>query len=172
MFYGNFNSKQNTKAFFRLYNNIYPLVKNKIPEVQLLVLGANPPKDIIKLNNNNNIKVTGFVSDIREFISSANIFILPLELGAGFRTRVIEVMAMGIPVIGTHNAIDSIELVYGIHGFITENDVEIANYAIELLTDSELRNKISEECIKFVKKKYTIGATYKKLSIYYSDLIL
>ena len=52
--------------------------------------------------------------------------ILPMSIAGGFRTRVVEVMAMGVPVIGTHNALDCLEMENGIHGFITDNDSEMA----------------------------------------------
>ena len=170
LFYGSMGSAQNVKAFFRLFNDIFPRIKSKIPDTKLIVLGANPPAGIKKLDDGKNIHVLGYVEDIREWISKAKIMILPLDIASGFRTRVVEVMAMGVPVIGTHNALDSIEMTSEVHGYVTESDDEMAERAIQLLNDSGLRKYMSEECRRFVAEKYTIEATYGKLSKYYMDL--
>lgn len=170
LFYGSMGSAQNVKAFFRLFNDIFPGIKSKIPDAKLIVLGANPPEEIKKLHDGKNIRVLGYVEDIREWISKAKIMILPLDIAGGFRTRVVEVMAMGVPVIGTHNALDSIEMTRGVHGYVTDSDEEIAEWASLLLNDSGLRWHMSKECRKFVAEKYSIEATYGKLSKYYMDL--
>ena len=170
LFYGSMGGEQNIIAFWRLYNNILPEIKKEIPEVKLIVLGANPPKKIKNLDNGISIIITGYVEDVREYISKSSVMILPLETGGGFRSRIVEVIATGIPVIGTHNALDNTEMLNGIHGFITDSDKKMAKYAIKLLNDFKLRNQMSEECRKFVSEKYTIEATYGKLSKYYSEL--
>ena len=170
LFYGSMGGEQNVIAFWRLYNNILPEIKKENPSVKLIVLGATPPKEIINLDKGNSIIITGYVEDVREYISKSSVMILPLVTGGGFRSRIIDVMAMGVPVIGTHNALDSIEMTNCVHGYITDNDDEMVKHAIELLNNHNLRNKMSEECIKFVSEKYTIEATYGKLSKYYSEL--
>ena len=170
LFYGNMRGKQNIDAFYRLYNQILPKILSKIPEVKLIVLGADPPEDIKKKHNGGNIIITGYVDSLQEWIARSTIMILPLDLGGGFRTRVVEVMAMGVPVIGTNNALNSIEMVSGEHGYITDNDEEIANYAVSLMKNNKLRKEMSVSCQNFVKERYTIEATYGKLSEYLSKI--
>lgn len=170
LFYGSLGSKQNIDAFFRFFYKIFPQIKNIIPEVHLIVLGANPSKGIRRLNNNENIEVTGFVEDVRPFIARSSIKILPMDLAGGFRSRVVEVMAMGVPVLGTHNALDSIGFSNGIEGIIEDDDRLLAESAVELLTDSSLLKSMSKAAQVFAEKKYNIEATYGKLSKYYSAL--
>ncbi|UCH92180.1 MAG: glycosyltransferase [Candidatus Aminicenantes bacterium] len=169
LFYGNMGSEQNIKAFFRLYDHILPKIKSKIPGTELIVLGAYPPGKIRELHNGKDIFVTGFVKDTREWIAKASLMILPMEIAGGFRTRVVEVMAMGVPVIGTHNALDCLEMDNGMHGFVTDSNEEMANYAVKLLNDFEFRNQMASKCKKFVTEKYSIEATYGKLSKYFLE---
>ena len=75
-------------------------------------------------------------------------------------------MAMGVPIIGTHNALDCIGMTNEIHGFITDSDKDMTEYTVKLLNDLGLRNKMGEECKKYVTDVYSIEATYKKLSNY------
>jgi glycosyltransferase involved in cell wall biosynthesis len=93
-----------------------------------------------------------------------------LELAAGFRGRVIDLMAMGIPVIGTQNALDCIEMENGVNGYISDNDDEMAAMAIALLEDPDRRNRISRECQNFATKKYSLEVTYGKLANIYDEL--
>lgn len=160
LFYGSMSSHQNQGAFFRLYNNILPLIKEIIPEMKLLVVGSNPPLSILQLNGFNGVHVTGYVEDVRDWLSKGMCMILPLEIGSGFRGRVIELMSMGIPVIGTHNALESIGMKSGIHGLISDNDKEMAEFAIKLLKDKKIRETISGNCLKFVREKYSLEATF------------
>jgi glycosyltransferase involved in cell wall biosynthesis len=170
LFYGSMLSDQNIQAFFRLWNDIFPLVKEEIPDAKVLVVGSNPPKSIESLHNGKDITITGYVRDIRDYLPKGYLMVLPLEIGGGFRSRIIEVMAMGIPVIGTHNALDSVEMKNAVHGYITDDNKEIADRIIYLINNREKRDKMGGECIKFVKDKYTIESTYGKLSSYYRDL--
>jgi glycosyltransferase involved in cell wall biosynthesis len=170
LFYGSMGGDQNIKAFFRFWNRILPGIKTKFPDVKVLVVGANPPDSIKKLNNKTEIIVTGFVEDVREFLSKSYLMIIPMEIAAGFRGRVVEVMSMGIPVIGTHNALDCIEMTHGKHGFVSDSDQEMARYAIELLQAPKLRERMSKDCTRFVSEKYSIEASYGKLSLYYSEM--
>ena len=170
LFYGSMSSNQNIKAFFRLYNHILPKIASKIPGIILIILGANPPEKIKRLHNGKDVFVTGFVRDVRKWIGKARMMILPMEIAAGFRTRVVEVMAMGVPVIGTKNALNCLEMKNGIHGFVTDSNEEMVTCAVKLLSDIKFRNQMGKECKKFVAAKYSIEATYGKLSNYFLEL--
>ena len=63
---------------------------------------------------------------------------------------------MGVPVVGTHNALDSIEMMHKKQGFISDSDDEMASYLVTILSDILLREKMSNECRKFVLEKYSI----------------
>jgi glycosyltransferase involved in cell wall biosynthesis len=106
------------------------------------------------------------VEDVRPWLSKAWLNIIPLELSSGFRGRVIELMAMGIPVVGTHNALESIGLENGKNGFISDSDDEITSFCLNLLTNHILRNEISLNARDFVKKNYSLESTFGKLNEY------
>jgi glycosyltransferase involved in cell wall biosynthesis len=170
LFYGGMGSDQNIVAFFRYWKRILPLVRNSVPGVKTLVVGSNPPASIQDLHNGNDVVVTGYVVDVREYLAKATVMILPLELGGGFRTRVVEVMAMGIPVIGTRNALENLEMEDGAQGYITDRDDTMAARVIQVISDTRLRNTLSARCREFVTGKYTLNKTYGKLSAHYAGL--
>lgn len=172
LFYGAMGSEQNKQAFWRLFHNILPQLKKNFPRLKLLVVGNNPSYEIKSLHNGKDIIVTGFVDDVRPWLGQAWLSIIPLELGSGFRGRVIELMAMGIPVIGTHNALESIGFENGKHGFISDSDDEMISFCNVLLNDAEKRKTIANNALEFVKANYSIEATFGKLNNYLLSLKL
>jgi len=169
LFYGAMGSQQNIDAFFRFYNYILPLVREKITNIHCLIVGSNPHTAIKKLHDGKLISVTGFVEDIKEHISKATVMILPLEIGGGFRSRIVEVMAMGVPVVGTYNALSNLEMEHEKEGFITDSNQEMAEYLVQMIEGVKHREEISKNSKKFVQK-YSIEKTYGKLSTFYLDL--
>jgi glycosyltransferase involved in cell wall biosynthesis len=163
LFYGSLGGLQNQLAFKRFWQNIYPLVLNQNHRVQLIILGNDPPKWIRDLQSEK-IKVTGFVDDIRPYIAKSNVCVLSLITGSGFRGRAVEVMAMGVPVVGTHNALDNLDMANGVHGYITDDDKEMADYILELLKNKKLNQEISANCISFIHNNFSIENTYGRLS--------
>ena len=79
-------------------------------------------------------------------------------------------MAMGIPVVGTHRALDCVGMQSGTHGFIEDSDEDMAAQAVNLMTNAELRTNLSDNCVKFAMERYSIDATFGKLSEYYFNL--
>lgn len=166
IFYGAMGSQQNKRAFWRLYNNIFPCLKKEFPELRLLTVGSNPPEDIRALKNGKDIIVTDYVEDVRPWIAQAWLCLIPLELGSGFRGRVIELMAMGIPVVGTQNALESIGFKSDVHGFIADSNEELISISKRLLSNKVYRNQIGENAREFVKSTYTLESTFGKLNSY------
>jgi glycosyltransferase involved in cell wall biosynthesis len=170
LFYGALSSQFNAIALRRILDKIFPVLKKKVKELKLIVLGSNPPEWINGYLGSGDIEVTGFVDDIRPILSRSYLTLLPLQSGAGFRGRTIELMAMGVPVIGTNNALNSIDLENGKHGFIKDEDDEIISVTIDLLNSRSKRDQVSKNAIELVKEKYTLEATFGKLSKILEDL--
>ena len=170
LFYGSMGGKENIDAFSRVWHKIFPLIKNKVPHARILVVGANPPDSILQLADDINLEVTGFVDDVRPYLSQAKVLLLPLSVAAGFRCRVVDVMAMGIPVVGNHRALDCVEMQNGAHGYIEDSDEDMATCVIDLLTNAKLRSQISDNCIQFATERYSIDKTFGYLSDFYSNL--
>jgi glycosyltransferase involved in cell wall biosynthesis len=169
LFYGSLGGKQNISAFDIFFKNVWPLILEKKPDSKLLILGNNPSGQIKQLHNGKNITVTGYVEDVTDYISKACCMVLPMNLGVGFRGRVVEVMASGVPVIGNHNALDCIGIENEVNGFITDDFNLMAEYAIKLMSDKPYRKQLSENSLEFVLSNYTVENTYGKLADYISS---
>ena len=170
LFYGALSSQFNSLALKRILDNIFPELKKRVKDLKLIILGSNPPDWLNEYVNSNDIIITGYVKDIRPVLSKSYISLLPLDSGSGFRGRTIELMAMGVPVIGTHNALASIDMEHGKHGYILDEDNEIISAAMDLLKDRRKRDQISRNERELVKAKYTLEATFGKLSEFLTNI--
>ena len=165
LFYGSYSGTQNIIALELFYKNVWRIIVQENPMAKLLVVGNKPPQWIRDLSKNNNIEVTGFVEDVRAQIQRAACMVIPMTVGVGFRGRIVEVMAMGVPIIGNHNALDCIGLDHGINGYVTDDYNTMADEALKLMSDQQYRTIISNNTLEFVSKNYSIEATFGKLSV-------
>lgn len=163
-FYGSLGSQFNRKALKRVIESIFPAIQKELPGTKLYIIGANPPLDIIGTNTNDSVIVTGFVDDTKPYLTRCKLMLLPLETGSGFRGRTVEVLALGIPIVGTCNGLQSVGFIDGEHGYLEESDERTAQRSLELLKDEDLRSRLSGNCRRYARDNFTLEATYDKLS--------
>lgn len=173
LFYGSLSNSFNKPALERILDKIYPGILALDSDAKLVIVGSNPPKELLKNYNYPLLTVTGYVDDIKPFIGKCAVMLLPLERGSGFRGRTVEVMALGVPIVGTRNGFLCTDIQDGIQGYYAETDEEIIQKAYMIMKNPDLRKQMSDECRKFVKNKYSLEATYGKLeqeikNLYYS----
>ncbi|PKL83326.1 MAG: hypothetical protein CVV24_05500 [Ignavibacteriae bacterium HGW-Ignavibacteriae-3] len=100
IFTGNMPYFPNRDAALYFTKEIFPLVRESYPNSKLYLVGQKPPLEVRKLNSQNVI-VTGFVEDIKkEYLLSA-VNVVPIRFGAGTLNKVIEALALGIPIVAT-----------------------------------------------------------------------
>jgi glycosyltransferase involved in cell wall biosynthesis len=163
IFYGSLSSKQNEHAAIRCAKQIMPLVWTKVPNAQLWLVGANPPNSLRLLTANPLIKVTGFVEDVKKILSSATLLLCPLKGKYGFRSRLIEVMALGVPVVATTDAVYGMDLENGCGIIFSESDETLSQTTIKLLTNADFAKHQSLLARKQVEEKFSFEATYGKI---------
>jgi sugar transferase (PEP-CTERM/EpsH1 system associated) len=87
---------------------IFPLVRDLVPQSQFYIVGRSPTRQVRELGNQPNVVVTGTVPDVRPYLAQATVAIAPFRLARGVQNKVLEAMAMGLPVIGTSQAFEGI----------------------------------------------------------------
>lgn len=166
-FIGNMRTLQNQDAVFNFVENIFPKIKKKLPETVFYIVGAEPPENIISLNNNNDIIVTGFVESLDDFIVDSAIAVAPVRIAAGIQNKVLVAMGCGVPVVMTSLISKAIpELHDEENCFICDDSDSFADACIKLLSDTIERNKVAQAGYTLVKEKYSWNEklkTYEQL---------
>ncbi len=100
VFVGSLDWLPNVDGILWFVREVWPGLRDRNPALHLYIVGKNPPPEVQRLASAH-ITVTGFVPDIREYVRRGGLFIVPLRIGSGLRIKILEALAMGIPVVTT-----------------------------------------------------------------------
>ena len=89
IFSGNMNFPPNQSAALWFIEKVLPLVREQLPDTQLVLAGANPSPELLALESET-IHVTGFVEDMNREIACSAVYVAPLISGGGFKNKVVE----------------------------------------------------------------------------------
>ena len=128
LFTGTIDYFPNTDAAWYFYHEIFPYVKQALPDVMFYVVGTNPPKKLKKLEANGDIVVTGRVPDVRPYFNDAAVFVSPMRCGSGTQVKNLEAMAMRVPVVTSSFGIAGTEAQAGHDMLVADEPREFANW--------------------------------------------
>lgn len=169
IFYGAMNGHINIDAVLYLYQKIMPLIWKQKKDIKLMVLGSNPPKEIIDLTSDSRIIVTGYVKDVRDYLAMGDLVALPLRRGYGHRGRIFEVMAMAKPLVVSPVTIQGMDI--GIdEGIIIANSPEtFAQAVLNILNNKSYAKELGRKGRKTIEERFSNRATYDQLTDFISE---
>jgi len=151
IFLGGFQHTPNIDAVEYLVHDIWPKIKQEIPELKLYIIGSSPTENIKKLASDD-IIVTGFVKDLGKFYKECKLMLAPIRYGAGVKGKITQSLAMGLPVITTTLGVEGIKLVDGKHCMIADSEADFAKKAIQVYSDKKLWKKLSQNGMDAAKE--------------------
>src|ERR1700730_10658001 len=98
-FIGRMDYYPNQEAMFCFCRDTWPLLKKRRPGLKLLIVGADPSLAVRKLGELSGVSVTGSVPDVRPYIRGSALMVAPLAIARGTQNKILEAMAMGVPVV-------------------------------------------------------------------------
>ncbi|MGB2894557.1 MAG: glycosyltransferase, partial [Anaerolineales bacterium] len=101
LFTGTMSWEPNVDAVKYFVGEILPLIQKENPGVSFQIVGRDPTPEVLELEKYPGVSVTGFVEDIRPYLTSCNVYVVPIRCGAGTRLKILEALAMGKPVVST-----------------------------------------------------------------------
>ncbi len=134
LFTGAMDYYPNIDGVLWFINDIFPLITKKVHRVKFYIVGNNPSSKIKKLHNNDNIFVTGYVNDIRQYFKQAQIFVAPFRVAGGVQNKILEAFSMNIPVVSTSIGAAGLKEI-GSPVFIKNTKKDFAECVISRLTN-------------------------------------
>lgn len=162
-FYGAM-SNPNLRSIVRCVERIMPLIWQSAPETEFWIVGGTPPPKIVALGRNPRVRVTGYVEDVGELLASMTAVLCPWEGTYGFRSRLIEVMAVGTPVVATPDAVYGMGLTVDKGLLLGHDDETLARHCRVLLERADLALEQSKLARRQVEENFSFDATYGKLA--------
>jgi len=134
---------------------ILPLVRKRIPDVVITIVGRNPYPSLLESSERDNgIVVTGRVDDVRPYIDNASVFVVPLRIGGGTRLKIYEAMAMERAVVSTTIGAEGLPLTPGKEILIADTPEEFAESVIGLLDNREMAQELGRNAATRVRNEF------------------
>lgn len=147
VFHGKLDYYPNTLAVREIVSKIAPLVREKLPDTNFLVIGKKYPLEV----TNEAMIFPGFVHNLYGYLKTTDAALVPIRLGSGTRLKILEYFACGIPVVTTSVGVAGLPVVKGKHVLIGDTSEELADALISLLTNRELASRLSQNAMQFVQ---------------------
>jgi glycosyltransferase involved in cell wall biosynthesis len=144
LFLGNFRHYPNVDAVKNFMAHCWERIQREVPEALFYAIGFAPPPELLALRDDRVIvREGGAHSDVRETYWNSDIFVAPIELGGGFRGKMLEALACGLPIVSTSLSAFGINPVKGEEMFVADDYEVFTDCVIRLLKDVDLRKGMS-----------------------------
>jgi sugar transferase (PEP-CTERM/EpsH1 system associated) len=164
IFFANLRAYPNQDAVIYFYREIFPFIKKELKDVKLMVVGAQIPNYIYSLfKEDNSVELYPDVADIKTYIRQATVSVAPMRIGVGIQNKILQSMALKVPVVATTLAKGAIEAEDNKEIIIADKPEGFAKGVIILLKDKDLRDYIAENAFRLVKEKYLWANIVKDL---------
>jgi polysaccharide biosynthesis protein PslH len=160
----------NVDSTLYFFNEIYPALRNAVPDVQVLIVGHNPPPEVAALGKLPGVTVTGSVKDVRPYMARSWVLAVPLRLGGGTRLKIMEAMAAGLPVVSTIVGAQGIDAVEGEDFLLADDPAEFAARTARLLKDAGLRQALSRNGRRRVEDCYSWQALGQRYVLFCENI--
>lgn len=135
VFEGNMHFGPNIDAARRLVIDILPLMRERMPDVRVGLVGRDPVDEVRALASPA-VDVTGTVDDVRPYLARAAVFACPLQLGSGIKNKILQAWAMGRPVVATPQCLGGLSAEDGRNILVRSEPRSFADAVCGLLADS------------------------------------
>jgi glycosyltransferase involved in cell wall biosynthesis len=143
VFLGRFDYFPNIDGALYFAEQIFPRIRRHLPACELRIVGASPVAAVRRLALRPGVRVFADVPDVRSFLSDATVSVAPLRIARGTQNKILESMAMGVPVVATPPAARGIQAVAGEHLLVADSADRFAVSVTRLLEDATLRASLA-----------------------------
>jgi glycosyltransferase involved in cell wall biosynthesis len=161
LFTGKMDVWANELMINRIVNEILPIVKREVPNVKLILAGANPTKSIKKLESED-IKLYSNVPEMVPFLQKTAVYVHPHFGGSGIQNKLLEAMSTGCPVVTTKTGNQGIYANDNEEILIAESSEDFAQRVIDILKNKDLAERISKNARAHIVKAHSWDAIYKQ----------
>jgi len=165
VFVGAMGYYPNADAVLFFAERVLPLIIKKNPNVEFWVVGSDPTKEIMAMKPP--VRVLGHVDDVRDYMEQGHVFVVPLRSGGGTRLKVLDALALEIPIVSTSTGAEGIAVSDGENIILADKPEDFANAVLRLFSDKNLVDRLRKNGRKLVCEHYAWGVIGKKIiSVY------
>ena len=161
--------RPNAMGFAWFMEEVWPIIKKKLPNASITVVGIWSPHAQASLPNNADIQFSGFVPELSSVLAG-KIMVVPLWVGSGVRTKILAAWSCGVPVVSTGIGAEGLPLVDGEHILLADDAPSFAKACLGLAADSNQRQKLVLNAIELMSGEFSLDAVKKRRLEIYGEL--
>ena len=144
-FIGRMDYYPNQECMARFCDQIWPLLKSSRPSMKLLIVGADPSPEMRKLGDIPGVTVTGSVPDVRPLIRKSALMVAPLNIARGTQNKILEAMAMGVPVVTSTIAAGGVDAESVKHFLVADTPEDYARSILKIVENPAERDRLATD---------------------------
>src|SRR5262249_42846067 len=142
-FVGRMDYYPNEQCMLDFCRNVFPLLRQRRPNLRLSIVGADPVPSVRKLASLPGVTVTGSVPGVRPYVRRSAVMVAPLNIARGTQNKILEAMAMGVPVVTSPAAAGGVDAVRHEHLLVAGDHAEQYAALVRILDDSRERRRLA-----------------------------
>ena len=154
----------------RLLTRIWPSVQRRVAGARLLIAGWGAADVLAAHANQPGVEILQDLPDATDFFRRCSVLAYPLPFGGGLKSKILESMAYGVPVVTTAAGISGIDATPGTHARIEDDDPAFADAIVDLLNDAPLRRRMSAAARTLVEDRYSPAPVVSQFEALYSAI--
>jgi hypothetical protein len=145
----------NVETVLYFYREILPFIRKVVPDVKFYVVGSNPTKELLELAATDpNLIITGYVETIQPYVQQSAVFVAPMRIARGVQNKILEAMAMGVPVVTNSLGFKGVSATAGVEILVEDDPYNFAQQVVKLMNDSVWRREASRNARSAVVERY------------------
>ena len=154
VFFGSQAYAPNADGILHFLDHIWPRLLAQRPAARLRIIGPGAPPAVLA-RRAANVEVAGFVEDLRPHLAGASAIIAPLRLGGGTRLKILEALAMGLPVVSTRLGAEGLAARDGVELLLADEPADFAAAVVRVLEDRALAARLGQSARALVERRYS-----------------
>jgi glycosyltransferase involved in cell wall biosynthesis len=154
LFVGNMAHSPNADAVHYFMREIYPRIREAMPEVKVKIIGDDPAGEIRQYDSEQ-VSILGYVPEIEGFYQRSRVFIAPVRFGAGIKGKIGEALSYGVPVVTTSIGAEGFGLKHGVDVMIADEPSAFADAVVQLYTSKELWDTLANNGRDRIQNNFT-----------------
>ncbi len=170
VFVGSYRHPPNVDAARWMVQDILPRVRERLPDLELQLVGADAPPEILALANWPGVRYLGHVPDLDPILDASLASVAPLRFGAGIKGKVNQSLARGLPVVATTCAVEGMFLRDGDDVLVADDADAFADAIIRLASEPDLWKRLQSAGLENTRRHFSRDAARAVLLPWVHDL--
>lgn len=163
VFVGSMDWRPNQDACVYCVEEILPRLRKHVPDVELALVGRNPPSFVQQLAQQPGVTVTGSVDDVRPYMAEAAVYVVPLRIGSGTRLKILDALAMAKGVVSTSVGAEGLNVEDGRHLLLADDAETFTAKVLELFANPSAAARLGQAGRQLVEEQYGWNALGQQL---------